>query len=365
MKKKVLSLLFAVFFVLCAGQAVFAEPEVTPTTEPTVEPTKTPVVEPTKTPTVEPTAAPTSTPAPTTAPKGDGSLADLSVEGYDLSPLFSPTTTQYTVTLPAATETVRVRFKGVTSNATVTVNGATYKEADAIELALASASERVKFEVKDNLKKSYYITFKKDSAASEVSSDVSSETPSEDPSEDPSDPTSPTSSEPTGSEPASHGTDVVSVPGSEKDTKGIGFIAVLLIVLLALACGFVLCLILVRTGVLRGADENADQPNDTTEFSDPSVDLDAFEKASVAPKKTETEYTATRVMPIPKANKDEKFEVNFEYDESAVPNEEPVLIIPKEEPEPNPFDALAKDPPAKKEEPKPKKKSFFYDDDEF
>ncbi len=301
-------------------------------------------------------------------------LTDLAVEGFDLSPAFSADVDRYTVTVPADTAEAVICATTKSDSATVAYQGQIY-ENGVVPVVLVEDSMTVVLTVSSGGSSTYRITFVKEGA--EVSDVSSNETSSE---EVPSLVGSvDTSSEDVSSTPESGSVGgTVSVPGNDDGKKnGLGAVAILLIVLLALACGFVFCLILVRNGVFGGKDNESDDG-----FEKP-VDEEAFQKASTAQKTMGAAYTATRVMPIPKMNTEkpasaEKFEVKIA--EEDIPDVPPVVPAEKteEKKEETAFRVFKLEPetaeeevkfgvPAeetKPEEPK-KKKSFFFDDEEF
>lgn len=329
-------------------------------------------------------------------------LSELSVDGLNLSEPFSPDIQRYEVTVPADTTEVVIRAKAKSAQATISYKDRVYADG-VIPVTLTDDSTTVTLTVSSGGNYTYRITFtKEDTVVSDISSeDVSSDMTSTESTPDASEGTIPgtIASENTSSEVGSGAVGgTVSVDGNGGDQNGMGLVTILLIVLLALACGFVFCLILVRNGVFGGKDED-DEHGHTTDFAEKPVDEVAFAKASTAKKNMETAYTATRVMSIPQAETEKtapakKFEINIQYDdlsdataavgvaadESAA--EETVAAEPKKEE--TVFNVFKVEERAddvfsdegknamesvfdvkKPEDGKGKKKSFFFDDEEF
>lgn len=255
-------------------------------------------------------------------------LSRLSVDGYELSQPFDPETLRYSVTVAADTTELTIRATPKSGQATVSYRNTVYEDG-IIPIAMTADSMTVTLTVAAGGTNTYRITFTKEGAEEVSSEEDSSEMTSSE--EDPvTGSTDSTASGDTSSDGDSQDNTsdtvtsgglggTVSVEGNNDKGNRMGLLTVILIVLLALACGFVFCLILVRNGAFGGKGEEEEKE----EFPVAPVDEAAFEKASAAQKSMGTAYTATRVMPIPQTSTDKaaqgkKFEINFEYDGAEV-----------------------------------------------
>ncbi len=285
-------------------------------------------------------------------------LASLEVEGFTLSPEFASNIASYTVNVDADTTQVLITAVAVNTSAVIT-----FKTTDAVSVSATGLvtlsdeeTQRVTVTVSSSPRTAVYtIEFVRPGETSQLPSDVSSETES-----DESDPDIPGTVTSTGSSSDDVTSDVSSepyVPGStESSGGGMDVLTMALIILLSLGCGFVLCLILVNTGVInRAGAGNGARRN----VQRSSVDDDIFTVPQRNAPKSSGSYTATRVMPIPNSNEQpkqqsKKFEVNIEYD-NLDSDTDSVTDSGKTGQE-------AKGNGGKEEK---KKNQFFFDDDEF
>ena len=351
----------------------------------------------------------------------NATLSDLTVDGFALSPVFSPDVTSYTVNVDAATTQVRIGAVPKFADAQIAFSS-TDASVDQTGLVTLSdkKSQRVRISVTASLStSSYFITFIKPESTSSVESTVSEDVSSpvgeiSDVDSEISDLTSDDTASDLTSETSSD--DYAGTVTSSRGQSGGGksnLIYIILIIILALLCLFVLFMILIRLGVFgkrEDDDDDIDVGEDISGFGSKAVNIDAFEKASTTHStQMNPNYSATRVVRIPEESKTEPraaqndgFDFSFEEE---VP--EPVSDIRADEvPSPGFFtvtrvesekkpDIQKSDPDAAKPEPKDetiviaaetddaldvsdlptedqepkkeekKKKSFFFDDDFF
>lgn len=261
---------------------------------------------------------------------------------YPLSPAFSSDTASYSVTVDADVTVLDLVYETVFSGADVSFEASAGASISNGVITLGSSTTcRITITINsEQRKQKYYLNINK-GESSEIPSDPSSDV-SSDPSTDVSSEAGGTVSNPEDISSDADTSDVSSdddvIANVDGDGNGIGTGFIILIIIISFICGFVLCLILVKTGAIpmKGPDKKKQVQK---------IENDDFISGGAAGG-MDSGYTATRVMPIPGGNNGKKFEVDIEYDEPATEKTE--ITEKKEE-----------------TETKKKKQSFFFDDDEF